>query len=622
MKIFLVDVQNAIEMSHYETFFYENIKKGNISLYERSLDSLYRLDSVLAWLREEINRNPFSIGRALVIFFLPRRLCARNDPATYDIFAQMYIDELLKRHLDKRFRYLCFYMDYADQERSNDSAYRDIDALNKKFTSNVEVLRETFLPPSLPDGDPKETLSTLIKNIPNPVTAAFYRRVFDLITQTELPGQEDMLQKENWYNSLFLGKCRELTAEIKVFRGAYYTDDIAQKIETVLKVVKYICAFADGFEAGKDFDSQISAYMNTRSFGEFTVDMNEIRRVIATYKERLKAWEAPSADTEKKPEVFSFEGKDHSGEFEDQIRQVSTDDLRAALHPSDKELSEFDLQEKVFASLDRVLRDADKKLRAFCEERVEEMRLFLKESVPALIDRAEGIPLTDGESEEECAAADKMNRYLTNELPGYPAELRLRQEVELLGRKIRRIGMYMNAMKPLAFVFTLLFAVLSIGIFYGLLQYSVFDKEQTWGIFGAYVAVFAVLFASAYVLLRNYYKRQIRRYLQECLDLVMDFLQNYIGRAKEFEMNLNAAMAYYCCVDKNNKQTEQRFVHSECEKRIQWHKRKIQKILRNLSFFDAFISQIAPKEEKGLPALKLEDDAVHNEFYQMKIFRG
>ena len=171
MKLFLVDVHNAIDMSHYGTFFYENINKGNISVFSQTADSLKSLGSVLSWINEEINRNPFSIDNAVVVFFLSRDFTEPRKAQDYEIFSKMYIDELLARNLDRRFRYVCFYLDHTGRDASDDRVYREIAGVDKSFCSDDPALKDSFLPAALPDGDRKETVDKLIRDLPDSVTS-------------------------------------------------------------------------------------------------------------------------------------------------------------------------------------------------------------------------------------------------------------------------------------------------------------------------------------------------------------------------------------------------------------------------------------------------------------------
>lgn len=623
MKIYLVDVNNAVGMAHYETFFYKNIKQGNIAVFDKPIESLSSLDEVLTWIREDINRNPFSIDQGLVIFLIPRRLAQQRTPKDLEIYSQMYINQLLERHLDHRFKYLCFYMDDTGMESINDRIYMDIDAVNAAFSSDDVLMRSSFLPRALPPGDPEENVRDLIGELPDKTASDFYCRVLDEIDAAKIEGEGASVPEKDWYVNMFLRTCQDFISSVNTFRGAFFTGDIEQKIVTSLKVVKYLCDFADNYDSSQDFDVQLTGFINEQRFRNFSVDMDEVRQLIVTYKDRLINWKPPELVPDGGPiETFEYDCQDHSREFAEKLKEVSTEDLRSALEPSAKELSEFDLQGKVFSSMDTLIQDVRQILREFCESRIKEMRDFIDASVPAEPDRADGIKLLEDEINKERSSADAMDKYIQNELPGYPAELKLRQELDLIGRNIRRIGGYLRSMKILAFLLTLIFGVVSVGGYYIALQNTVFEKEDTWKVFGAYTGLFAVLFSSAWASVRVYYNKMIRKELKRCFDLVMEYLQTYIDRAKEFESNLNAAMVHFCNVDENNKKTVQRMKHTDFKRRMQWHRMKIRTILNNLAFFDVFVRGVQPVSEKGVPELKeFEHDAVHSDFYQMKIYR-
>lgn len=622
MKIFLVDVQNSIDMAHYETFFFRYIKEDSISICDKEIDSLEEIDKVRTWLNEEINRNPFSVSKSLVVFFIPRNLSAQRTPQDFECYAKMYIHHLVARHLDQRFEYVCFFVDQTRQQKSDDNAYQEIEKVNKNFSSNDMLLRNSFLPSFLPESeDPKQLIKAMIDALPDEVAADFYRSVLDQIRRTELHVTNQAIDNEAWYTSVFLQSCNETISHIRQFRVSFFSGDISQKIDVVLKLVSYICSFVDHFDAEQEADPQISAFLNRRAFEEYKADMAVICRQIAAYKRRLLRWKPePYYKDDETIQAFSFEGVDHSAEFEEKVKRVSSDDLRAALNPSMKDLKDYDVSDRVFASLDHLLQDVGKLLKAFCKERIADVRSFWHSCDPTVTEPAENSALTEEEQDAERQLADKLNRYLINDLPGYPAELQLRQELEIRGRMIRKIGVNLKAMKIIAFILTLLFAVTAIGGYYYNVQFSVFEKEETWFVFGIYLLVFAVLFLSSFVAVRIYYKRQVRKQLKECMALIRTFLNNYVSRAREFEQNLNAAIRFFCGSDLHNKQTIARMDRSDYEKRVLWHRLKIKKILENLEFFDAFVEGVEAEDDSVIPPLRLGDDAIHNEFYLMPSF--
>ena len=176
-------------------------------------------------------------------------------------------------------------------------------------------------------------------------------------------------------------------------------------------------------------------------------------------------------------------------------------------------------------------------------------------------------------------------------------------------------------MKLLPFLLTVLFALASIGLYYYGVQNSVFDKENTWYVFILYLVALAVPFALVYFSIKAYYKKKVRKLFKKCMELARDYLQSFVGKAKEFENNINSAMNYYCRAERNNRVSRRRKNDRKYEERILWHRLKISEILENLKYFDGFVTGVVPKEETAVPKLDpFEDDAMHSEFYQMRIF--
>ena len=227
---------------------------------------------------------------------------------------------------------------------------------------------------------------------------------------------------------------------------------------------------------------------------------------------------------------------------------------------------------------------------------------------------------TDDDAQKtERESAAKMNKYVASELPGYSAELELEQELELRREKIRETNKYLESMKKIIFMLTLVFTVGSVGSYYYGLQYSVFSKERTMAVFVSYIGVTAILFLSAYIIVRWIFNRRIDHYFRESVELVRVFLNGYKDRAREFQDNLYSSVKYYCAVDGNNKKAKRSQEEIEYKEREQWHRRKINAILKNLEYFSSYISGAETQEERT-PQLNLLDDAVHNDFYQLRVF--
>ena len=62
--------------------------------------------------------------------------------------------------------------------------------------------------------------------------------------------------------------------------------------------------------------------------------------------------------------------------------------------------------------------------------------------------------------------------------------------------------------------------------------------------------------------------------------------------------------------------------YHESTRKYDWHKMKVQQILRNLAFFQSFIGNAVPYDENTVTLDIFDHDAEHTEFYHLKVFRG
>lgn len=625
MKLFLVDIMGCLELPHHETFFYKDVKEGRIALFKRSLTSLDELSLVRDWLTEEVNRNPFSIENGIVVFFIPRDLTGRRVPMDYENYVKLCVNELVSRYLDKRFNFVCFFLDKADRNAKDDSEYRRIREVCDVFASDEPELRGAFLPASfVPKEDDAAETEALINTLGDSSARKFYLRVLDKVTKADPVG--GVLSHEDWYRTGFLGQCSEAISEISDFHVSYFSGDVSKKQELLLKTVEYICSFSQGCDPENDFSLQYKDFLTEKNFEQFDPDMDMIKLRIAVLKCRLESWIAPGTAEEEKIDPIAFDNEDHSKEFEKEIEKISADELKKLMRQalkghSLKEMCGHEFTSSTMDSLQQLLANANKKLKAFCGERVRDFSVFFRKHESAVIDREDDEGLTESEKEAELELAKLMNRYSANELPGYSEELRIQQELDLIGKKIYKIGACLERMKLLPFLLTVLFALASIGLYYYGVQNSVFDKENTLYVFILYLVAMAVPFALVYFSVKAYYKKKVRKLFKKCMELVREYLQSFVGKAKEFENNINSAMNYYCRTERNNRVSRRRRNDREYEERILWHRLKISDILENLKYFDGFVAGVVPKEETAVPKLDpFEDDAMHSEFYQMRIF--
>jgi len=109
--------------------------------------------------------------------------------------------------------------------------------------------------------------------------------------------------------------------------------------------------------------------------------------------------------------------------------------------------------------------------------------------------------------------------------------------------------------------------------------------------------------------------------LGQCVDKVANFLRAFLNIAKDFEKNIYAAGRYACLKRQLDEKAAARKKYHETMRKYDWHKMKVQQILRNLAFFQSFIGDAVPYEESAIALDLFDHDAEHTEFYHLKVFR-
>ena len=458
MKLFIVDFCNCLELSHFETFFYKNIRDGNISVYPETLSSFSQFDLIYKWLLEEINRNPFSITEGLVLFYIPRNLTQKLTYYDIDNTAKIYIQELISSKLDSRFSFACVYVDQTGKDTTQDKAYQIINNVCKSFYSEEPAIKRGFLSKPRSDIHKISELRDLISDVQDSVIQNY----FNMILENEIAStnQSSVQYDENIIDAFFQN-CSQSILYLKSMHVSYFGSDISKKTETLLKLISYVCDFAEQ-PCDKDFNRIVDEFLNTEKYEKYDPNFDEIRRRIVTYKRRLSNWLETTVNStgDKESPIYplTYHETDESQSFKHRIESIITADYaEKILNPSLDELDEYDASERVFAILDKTIENVDKELRAFCESIVKNIYIFRQDNGSFLTEEASDAVYTQEETDELAAAIDAVNQYSFNELPGYSAELKLRQELDCINTKIQYIGKRIKVAKPKFFILTLFF---------------------------------------------------------------------------------------------------------------------------------------------------------------------
>lgn len=620
MKVFVVDIMKCLDLPHFEPFFYENIQEDNLALFNRRLSSIDELDKVYEWLQEEINRSPFSITKGLVVFFIPRNLIKQLSLSDIDLIVKTYIYQKIARNLDNRFTYVCFFLDRTDSMGQNSDAYKRIDEESVDFCTEDPVFLNGKFPRSmLKEQLTFEQIRQKIVAVSAPTLRDYYNEMLDQTIRTSIG--DDRNQNVN----AFFTHCANTPPLIQSIKVPHFGADIAEKTKGLLKLVAYVCDMARN-GTDDNFDQIISDFVDIDHFNQYQLDYDHIKKVIATYRFRLNNWldEHPSYSSNEqiKIECIRYTPTDYAGSYNAEIDELAFDQaFQDTKNLSFRGLSSFELTDTVFRRIDEMLSKSTQKLRRFSDQVIGHMRDFCSQHKIFVTEPSLSPFYTEQERSDAASYEKQLNRYVVNDLPGYPAEIKLRQELDVINNKIKDLGELVRRYTVKLFLGTFTFAFLSVFIFYLVSQYSVFMKEDTWWVFGMFNLIVAVVFFFGYFGIRRRYIKKAKKLLDEAKEKVRDFLRNYKSRAEEFENNVNKAMLYSCLTEQQNRLTVKRSEEKILAEKYQWHMLKIKAILKNTEYFASFIKDTLPAKESAVPKIDpFEKDASGSEFYQMKIF--
>lgn len=619
MKTFIVDIGNCLELSHNETFFYKYMDEGSISLFKDSISSLQELGKIEKWLKSEINRNPFSIDEGLVVFYIPRNLTGKLSAYYYDNIIRIYIHQLVVTKLDDRFKYVCVMLDQSDENENNDYVYKTIESKTTGICSDDPILKGKMPAFETKNSQTPDAIKNQLDTIDDDVLREFYEGLL----QQEIVAANG--KKENLRNigNAFASSGNDIIGNVRLLSIAHYHGDIAQKTKAIIKLICYVCEYTKD-DKPDDFESRVSSFAKKQNFDQYMPDYDKIRQKIADYRFRLSGWlvqhhKAPVYKDANVDEA-KYLATNKAEEFKSEIENITLGIIEDRIfNPSFRDIVNSNIADEIFDKLDAILENAHKKLHSFCKEIID--GVFQTHSLYPRFKLTEKENLTPEEKELETEILNRLNLYTVNELPGYPAEVRLRQELEDINQKIQYFAERVKVYKKSAFVGTLVVSLLSVFLLYFGAQNSVFVKENTWWVFFFYNAVAGACFSLSYFLLRSYYKHQVRKLLAIAKKKVSKFLENFRKRAEEFENNVNTEMELYCKKYKHDKlSVDRNSSHTKIEK-FNWHKLKIRSIMTNLMFYDGFIAGTEPKasEQEISDKALLSGDAEHSYFYHIDL---
>ncbi len=621
-KIFLVNVNDCISFSHYEPFFYESLYRERLCILDEIKDTC-ELDNTYKQILECVNQNPFSFDEGVVFVFIPRNFekpLVAQDQDVYN-FANVYMK--LVRKLGDDFRCCIFYVDKTNMLEHNDAAYRQIASLSDRMSITEPCGEYANYFPVIPvfatatevtseeteDYDFKAYINKKTETLV-PCMKDFYR--FVLNQQSDL-GEKTVTGFKNGVND-YIGDLKAAVNDMMCFREQVYRNAIADDIKAKIKVVEYIkmLTFQNATE---------DPFITYNEFVFNNADYNTEKSLLATYRKRLSDWLSESDNfeirTEEKCPKYVFKTVSNVDRFNAEIDKVI--DAISITSGTDTNVAD-----EIFGQLSFVISNAWRMLSDFAKETSK--ALYDEDSYTSY--EQESFKLDETASQEEVDEIQKleeMNHHSVHNLPDFSDENRLEQELNIINGQIKDVNGRLSVYRLKSFFMSLLFSLISVLGLYAGTQYSVFNKEDSWWVFGLYGAVAALSFTLSYIFVKRRYNKELLMYKQDCATKVKEYLIEFKNMAEEFQNNINAAGNYAAFKRTSDKKAEERKKYTDTKNKFSWHKMKVMQILNNLEFFDNFILEdIAgrPQNEERVPFDNFDHDPVHTEFYHLKIFNS
>lgn len=607
MKYFIVNVNNCLMMSQYAPFFYEHIYNGDLVMLD-DIEDTCQLDRTYQQLVSHLNRNPFAYKKSVIMLFIRRDLNEPLQAQHYELYNDINTYTHLLRNLSNDFKVYTIYVDRTSSLGKNDAVYQQLKAVNQSLQANCPELMSHFLSLECTDADREGSYKSFLRNRISRLcecTREFYLQMLNNVSDTQ--GSPAAFQ--NGLNH-YIGEARKCLSEVNHISAPVYWLNLAQQTQQWIKLIYYI----------KD---TIHNKQEPMDYTKYTFDrFDEVRRLIATYRKRLSAWTVAAPPIPEQGSCYHREFRksgNAAAEYHNKINTRIDEEIKKI--GGDKSFDKTSV-EKIFDQLHRIMAEAKGDLQDFGKkqsdllldpdnyQKVGENEFDLKQD-----------SWEDRQAEEK--ALEKLNKPFgaQAQTPDFSAENLLEQELDVCNNYIQQVIRNLDDYKMKYFIWPLLFALVAVAGIYCGSQYSIFIKENSWWIFGAYLAAVGVVFSTAYFTVRHRYNKEIEKQIKACKDKVTDFMNGYKEMATAFEANTLAAGQYNCLKQELEEKRAAREAYRIQKQQYAWHKMRVEQILRDLTFFDGFVGNASPCEESNVTFDSFAHDPEHTEFYLMKVFR-
>lgn len=614
MKVFLVNVNNCLNFSLYEPFFFEEENKGNLEIF--SIEDISQICQLKEKIENELNNNGGFYNQIFIAVLVSRDLKVAT-PSWYQFYTKVFLYTQINRYFKNSIKFNVFYLNSVD-ELGSDREFRLIQQVDDSLISNKNDICSYSLPNDFDkdifSSDNKSKINMYFSRVIKDETfRSFYISVAeDYHYNLYLNGTPNS-SIDNIF-SQFIAYCKGLiNHNVHIYDITYRYNDSNNEKGKCLKLIYYLL-----------FISEYTNYDKSPiSFDDFDFDIQVVKDTIKTYIKRLNSMnfqdELSINVNISKDKYLPFNIVSSPDGFSNKINEIEKDKL------SNLEVNNVYTEESVdsiFTKIKEIIVSANKELLQFGKRAVEKY----KEPSRIVFDSNHEIPADKLYKSDDLDMENnlfiKISNFSNVTLPGFNEEYTLTQELKIISERIKGIISNLRKCKLASFLCTLLVSIFLVSGVYFFVQNSVFFSENTLYIFVLYTLLILISFPISFFIVKNKYKKEISFLLLQCKEKVSSYLYNYIVIATDYENNLNAMGECYVEKDFNNKIKEALLEYEKREKCLLHHQNKIESLKTNFKEFDSFLFDVQGKKENKHFTIKDLDDQDYKkcEFYYMKCF--
>lgn len=608
MHSFVINVGDAIDMTHYRAYFYEGISEGRQTVYE--IENIGELKDISTKVERHINRNAFDIDEYMITVCVSRNQTRMPFSECCDLMLEFSIEKNIWERLEPE-KVNLFLLEQETKKITGKEQKR-IDELKKH---NTFLWHNGYLSEDAKNEWPTEDLFEIdrlaLKEIPEHIHKCsgngpfsqfaeetgmrYYQLVCEYADNND--GEENRLRGREVFRKFYTDAYEGLKAKIE-----RHIDPVVVPIETydleecIAKQLRLVCYIND-----KRYTEEHSVFREVtlkEDYDSYHFSVEEEASRIAANRRNLEDKKKEAEQFEQEKDFrYRYKTKEFLAELRDEDILGNETDIDRLFKMLVTEDDNEDWDDRYIAVV-RELEQYEEKLESFSDELLEQYYREEQFEETALdVDPDE--KLEQLKESEALAAADIFQAGEMHEAQ-YGDKLKLANEIEKIRAKIRKIKNIQRYDRWRRFLPAFTAAVFSMLLPYLIMQPYVVD-----GVIGGNivpivcVAVFLLAFLSAKVLIALRWNIEMRKAREELKSVLKVFFASLEKRQRMFIKRTNAIITM------QNIQSEKKQIQAELEerkdvyKRLVYHRDALESHLKALSYFNSLIDEGEEKRISG-----------------------